>query len=306
MVRYISVCSGIEALTVATQPLGWKCVLTSEIEPFPAAVVKHHYGFPNLGDMRNYLDWPVNPLAQANVIVAGTPCPSFSIAGRRKGLADDRGKLSLVFADLFHHVNGVRKNHGRPPAIALWENVPGCLTTKDNAFGHLLGRLLGCDEAPETESGKWDNAGFLSSKTVRVGWRVLDAQYFALAQRRRRVFLVAVPCELVERLGKRACPSEILSLPESVLGDPPTRDGKRQETAGGPEGEPAGNCAIEEPAQDVGEAAKVIAFNSNARGCELPSDGRDTRISDSLTASQRAAVAFVDNNGERGASNDRR
>lgn len=306
MVRYISLCSGLEAFSVAAQPLGWECVLTSEIEPFPAAVVKHHYGFRNLGDMRNYRDWPVNLLKQADVVVAGTPCPSFSIAGRRKGLDDERGKLSLVFADFFHHLNGVKKNHGCQPALAVWENVPGCLTTKDNAFGHLLGRLLGCDETPETESGKWDNAGFLSSKTIRVGWRVLDAQYFALAQRRRRVFLVAVPCELVERLGKRACPSEILSLPESVLGDPPTRDGKRQETAGGPEGEPAGQGSIAEANRDGFKAAEVIAFNCNARACELPSDGRDTRISDSLTASQRAAVAFVDNNEEKGASHDKR
>lgn len=305
--KYISICSGIEAATVAWHGLGWTPLAFSEIDAFPSSVLSHHYpSVPNLGDMTKYREWPEEILAECDLLVGGTPCQAFSVAGQRRSLDDERGNLSLIYVHLFHHINEVRKRHGRPPTIALWENVPGVLSTKDNAFGCFISGLLGVDDTLETQDGKWPKAGFLGSETVRVGYRILDAQYFAVAQRRRRVFLVAVPCELVERLGKRACPSEILSLPESVLGDPPTRDGKRQETAGGPEGEPAGNCAIEEPAQDVGEAAKVIAFNSNARGCELPSDGRDTRISDSLTASQRAAVAFVDNNGERGASNDRR
>jgi len=222
MVRYISCCDGIGAIHVASQSLGWECVFTSEIKPFPAAVVKHHFGLRNLGDMTKYRDWPEELLADADLVVAGTPCPSFSVAGKRRSLDDERGMLSLVYVDLFHHINKVRKNHGRPPTMALWENVDGILTTDDNAFGRFLGGLLGCNETPETESGKWDNAGFLSSKTGRVGWRILDAQYFGLAQRRRRVFLVAVPSELVEHFGERACPSKIPPLTESLLEDSPT------------------------------------------------------------------------------------
>ena len=222
--KYLSVCSGIEAATVAWHGLGWNPVAFAEIEAFPAAVLAHHYPeVPNLGDLTKYREWPEKLLADVDLLVGGTPCQAFSVAGHRRSLEDERGNLSLVYVNLYHHINEVRKRHGRPPAIALWENVPGVLSTKDNAFGCFIGGLLGCDEAPATESGKWDKAGFLSSETVRVGYRVLDAQYFGVAQRRRRVFLAAVPCELVERFGERACPSEILSLRESVLGNPPSR-----------------------------------------------------------------------------------
>jgi DNA (cytosine-5)-methyltransferase 1 len=222
--KYLSVCSGIEAATVAWHGLGWTPVAFAEIEAFPAAVLSHHYPtVPNLGDLTKYREWPEEILAEVDLLVGGTPCQAFSVAGLRRSLDDERGNLSLTYVNLFHHINEVRKRHGRSPAIALWENVPGVLSTKDNAFGCFIGGLLRCDEAPQTESGKWDKAGFLSSETVRVGYRVLDAQYFGVAQRRRRVFLAAVPRELVERFGERACPSEILSLRESVLGNPPSR-----------------------------------------------------------------------------------
>jgi DNA (cytosine-5)-methyltransferase 1 len=223
-VKYISICSGIEAATTAWHGLGWEPLAFSEIEPFPSAVLAHHYpDVPNLGDMSKYREWPEELLVECDLLVGGTPCQAFSVAGLRKSLDDERGNLSLVYVHLFHHINEVRKRHGRSPAIALWENVPGVLSTKDNAFGCFISGLLGVDETLETEDGKWPKAGFLGSETVRVGYRILDAQYFAVAQRRRRVFLVAVPCELVASLGERACPSEILSLRESVLGNPPTR-----------------------------------------------------------------------------------
>ena len=236
--KYLSVCSGIEAATVAWHGLGWEPVAFAEIEAFPAAVLAHHYStVPNLGDLTKYREWPEELLVEVDLLVGGTPCQAFSVAGQRRSLDDERGNLSLTYVNLFHHINEVRKRYGRSPAIAIWENVPGVLSTKDNAFGCFIGGLLGCDEAPATESGKWDKAGFLSSETVRVGYRVLDAQYFGVAQRRRRVFLAAVPCELVERFGERACPSEILSLRESVLGNPPSRgaawEGVARTTAAG-------------------------------------------------------------------------
>jgi DNA (cytosine-5)-methyltransferase 1 len=232
--KYLSVCSGIEAATVAWHGLGWSPLAFSEIDAFPSAVLSHHYpSVPNLGDMTKYLDWPEELLAECDMLVGGTPCQAFSVAGQRRSLGDERGNLSLVYVHLFHHINEVRKSHGRPPTIALWENVPGVLSTKDNAFGCFIGGLLGCDDAVETEDGKWPKAGFLGSETVRVGYRILDAQYFAVAQRRRRVFLVAVPCELVASVGERACPSEILSLRESVLGNPPTRGKAGQGSASG-------------------------------------------------------------------------
>jgi DNA (cytosine-5)-methyltransferase 1 len=231
-VKYISICSGIEAATVAWHGLGWTPLAFSEIDAFPSSVLSHHYpSAPNLGDMTKYREWPEEILAECDLLVGGTPCQAFSVAGHRRSLDDERGNLSLIYVHLFHHINEVRKRHGRPPTIALWENVPGVLSTKDNAFGCFISGLLGVDDTLETQDGKWPKAGFLGSETVRVGYRVLDAQYFGVAQRRRRVFLVAVPCELIAGLGERACPSEILSLRESVLGNPPTRGEAWQGTA---------------------------------------------------------------------------
>jgi DNA (cytosine-5)-methyltransferase 1 len=239
-VKYISICSGIEAASTAWHGLGWTPLAFSEIEPFPSAVLAQRYpDVPNLGDMSKFREWPEELLAECDLLVGGTPCQAFSVAGLRKSLDDERGNLSLIYVHLFHHINEVRKRHGRPPAIALWENVPGVFSTKDNAFGCFISGLLGVDDTLETQGGKWPKAGFLGSETVRVGYRVLDAQYFAVAQRRRRVFLVAVPCELVASLGDRACPSEILSLRESVLGNPPTRGEARQAVAGGSAERPA-------------------------------------------------------------------
>jgi DNA (cytosine-5)-methyltransferase 1 len=227
--KYISICSGIEAASVAWRGIGWTPMAFSEIEPFPSAVLAHHYpDVPNLGDMSKYREWPEELLADCELLVGGTPCQAFSVAGLRKSLDDERGNLSLIYVHLFHHINAIRRKHGRSPAIALWENVPGVLSTKDNAFGCFISGLLGVDDTIETQDGKWPKAGFLGSETVRVGYRVLDAQYFGVAQRRRRVFLVAVPCELVSSLGDRACPSEILSLRESVLGNPPSRGSEGQ------------------------------------------------------------------------------
>ena len=221
--RYLSLCAGIEAATAAWHGLGWKPVAFSEIDPFAKAVLKHHYpNVPNWGCMKNYRKWSEKLLSEVDVVIAGTPCQAFSFAGLRQSLDDERGILTLVFVNLFHYVNEVRKRHGRLPAIAVWENVPGALNTKDNAFGCLLGGLMRCPAPPETESGRWHRAGFLSSKTIRVGYRVLDAKYFGVPQQRRRIFLIAVPEEVVGHFGKQACPSEILALRRSVLGRAPT------------------------------------------------------------------------------------
>jgi DNA (cytosine-5)-methyltransferase 1 len=227
--KYISICSGIEAASVAFHGFGWTPLAFSEIEAFPSAVLAHHWPHvPNLGDMTKFAEWPEDILAECDLLVGGPPCQAFSVAGLRKSLDDDRGNITLAYVRLLNHIDEVRKRHGRPPAIAVYENVPGLLSTKDNAFGCLIGALAGCDEAPETETGKWPKAGYVCGETRRVGYRVIDAQFFGVAQRRRRIFLVAVPCELVERVGERICPSEILSLRESLLGNPPSRDQSRQ------------------------------------------------------------------------------
>ena len=159
--RFGSVCSGIEAASVAWHPLGWEAAWLSEIEPFPCAVLKHHYpDVPNLGDMTKFKEWKIE--SNVDVFVGGTPCQSFSVAGLRKGLDDPRGNLMLTYlaiADKFR------------PKWLVWENVPGVLSSNEGKdFGAFLGGL--------GELGY----GF--------AYRILDAQYFGVAQRRRRVFVV--------------------------------------------------------------------------------------------------------------------
>jgi DNA (cytosine-5)-methyltransferase 1 len=190
-VKYLSVCSGIEAASVAWHPLGWEPLAFSEIEAFPRAVLAHHYpDVPCHGDFTVLRDQPW--IVDADVLVGGTPCQAFSVAGLRNSLSDERGNLSLEFVRLADAIDTVRSGTGREPAIIVWENVPGVLSVKDNAFGCFLAALAG-DAAPyDPPRGKWTNAGVVDGPERTVAWRVLDAQYFGLAQRRRRVFVCAV------------------------------------------------------------------------------------------------------------------
>jgi DNA (cytosine-5)-methyltransferase 1 len=158
--KYLSVCSGIEAATVAWHPLGWQPVAFGEIEKFPSQVLAHHYpDTPNWGDMTKFKEWQD---ADVNVFVGGTPCQSFSVAGLRKGLDDPRGNLMLTYLAIAARYR---------PRWLVWENVPGVLSSNGGLdFASLL-RGMG-------ELGY----GF--------AYRILDAQYFGVAQRRRRVFVV--------------------------------------------------------------------------------------------------------------------
>ena len=191
--RYLSVCSGIEAASVAWGSLGWQAAAFSEIEPFPCAVLAHHYpDVPNLGDMTTITQRILNGEVEApDVLAGGTPCQAFSVAGLRKSLADERGNLTLKFVEIADAIDSVRVRDGRPPAIVFWENVPGVLSTKDNAFGCFLGALAGEDCELKPPGKRWADAGCVFGPQRAIAWRVLDAQYFGLAQRRRRVFVVA-------------------------------------------------------------------------------------------------------------------
>lgn len=191
--RFGSVCSGIEAASVAWAPLGWKAAWLAEIEKFPAAVLAHHYPeVPNLGDMTALPARIASGEVDApDIFCGGTPCQAFSIAGLRKSLDDARGNLSLVFCEIANAIDTARSVCGRPPAVIFWENVPGVLSTKDNAFGCFLAGLSGEDDPLVAPGGRWTNAGCVSGPQRTVAWRVLDAQYFGVAQRRRRVFVVA-------------------------------------------------------------------------------------------------------------------
>lgn len=192
-VSFGSVCSGIEAASVAWHPLGWRAAWLAEVAPFPSAVLAHHYPqVPNLGDMKTIARRVLTGEVSApDVFCGGTPCQAFSVAGLRESLADERGNLTLKFVEIADAIDHVRNGRGEDECIVFWENVPGVLSTKDNAFGCFLGGLAGEDGPLEPPGGKWANAGAVYGPRRAIAWRTLDAQYFGVAQRRRRVFVVA-------------------------------------------------------------------------------------------------------------------
>ncbi|ECJ3227579.1 Dam family site-specific DNA-(adenine-N6)-methyltransferase [Salmonella enterica] len=216
--RYGSVCSGIEAASIAWEPLGWQPAWFAEIEAFPSAVLATHWpDVTNLGDMTGIAAAVhAGDVEAPDVLVGGTPCQAFSIAGLRNGLADKRGQLSLSYVELANAIDDKRRERGEEEAIIVWENVPGVLSSKDNAFGCFIGALAGESCELQPAGGKWSNAGCVYGPSRIVAWRVLDAQFFGVAQRRRRVFVVA-------SARKEFDPAEVLFEFDSLRRDTPPR-----------------------------------------------------------------------------------
>lgn len=227
---FLSICSGIEAASIAWSPLGWRALGFAEIEKFPSAVLAHHYpNVPNHGDFTK-ID-AARYRGRVDILCGGTPCQAFSVAGSRNSLDDARGNLTLAFVDLAHAIN---------PRNVVWENVPGVLSTKDNAFGCFLAGLVGAPDALvpiaarpapgrstrawgwSAKSGahyvKWPRSGMVDGPKGRAAWTIKDAQYFGLAQRRERVLVVA-------DFGNGADPAAVLFEPEGVRRhSPPSRE----------------------------------------------------------------------------------
>ena len=160
--RYLSVCSGMEAASVAWEPLGWSPVAFSEIEPFPSAILKHRFpNIPNYGDLTKFQQWPIGP-GSIDLLVGGTPCQAFSSLGKQKGFGDARTALALSFVGLVEQSR---------PRWFVWENVERCLSSNQGRdFGLFVGSLA--------------RLGYCCA------WRLLDARNFGLKQRRKRLFLV--------------------------------------------------------------------------------------------------------------------
>jgi DNA (cytosine-5)-methyltransferase 1 len=225
VITYGSVCSGIESATVAWAPLGMGAMWFSEIEAFPCAVLTHHWpNVPNLGDMTKLAGMVRAGFVPApDILVGGTPCQAYSVAGMREGLDDERGQLTIEYARLFDAIDEQRER----PAACCWENVPGVLSSKDNAFGVFLATLCGEDEELQPPRERWANAGYVFGPQRSVAWRVLDAQYFGVAQRRKRVFVVASARDDFD-------PASVLFEPEGVRRDsPPRREHRAPEHTGG-------------------------------------------------------------------------
>lgn len=180
--RYLSLCSGIEAASVAWEPLGWEPIGFCEIEAFPSAVLAHRFpSVPNYGDMTQLEG---RNLGTVDIVVGGTPCQGFSIAGKRGGLADERSGLAMHFVRI---VSDIR------PKWIIWENVPGVFSTNGGRdFGTFVRALAECG--------------------YHLAWRVLDAQFFGVPQRRRRIFVVG-------HLGDWRHPATVLFESESLCGN---------------------------------------------------------------------------------------
>ncbi|HBZ8963900.1 TPA: DNA cytosine methyltransferase [Citrobacter freundii] len=200
-ITYGSVCSGIEAASVAWECLGWQPEWFAQFDPehdysrgpdFPSAVLDYHWpDVPNLGDMTKIAATVSAGITPApDIIVGGTPCQDFSVAGARAGLSGSRGQLTISYGELADAVDDRRTTEGKEPAIFVWENVPGVLSSKDNAFGAFLGLLAGEDCRLQPPGKRWANAGYVRGPKRAIAWRILDAQYFGVAQRRRRVFVI--------------------------------------------------------------------------------------------------------------------
>ena len=280
--NYLSICSGIEAASVAWHPLGWEPLAFSEIEAFPRAVLAHHYPHvPLHGDFTTLRHEPW--IVDADVLVGGTPCQAFSVAGLRKSLGDDRGNLSLEFIKLADSIDAAREAEGRDPCIVVWENVPGVLSVKDNAFGCFLAALAGDITPYDPPRGKWTDAGVVHGPQRAIAWRILDAQYFGLAQRRRRVFVVASSREGFD-------PAAVLLEWEGVRRDTPPRREAREvaptipsrSTAGGGRGvERAGETRGQDPVVAV---TTEISHCLNAGGMGRQDYETETLVAHTLKA----------------------
>ena len=251
MLTFGSVCSGIEAASVAWSPLGWKSVFFSEIEAFPSSVLSHrHPNTPNLGDMTKFKEWPD---AAIDLLVGGTPCQSFSVAGLRKGLDDPRGNLMLTYLAIADRYR---------PRWLVWENVPGVLSS--NGGRDFAAFLFGMGEC---------GYGF--------AYRVLDAQYFGLAQRRKRVFVVA-------SLRGWQSAAAVLFERESLSGHPAPRRESRQAVAPTIAG-CANGGGSNGPGRDVDsvESFRVVAMAHGQGGAEIAGDRSPT-----LTCNHEAPIVF--------------
>ena len=218
--RYLSIFSGMEAAHLAWSPLGWTCVGVAEVDPAPCALLRHRLpNVPNLGDVTAITDAAIAKLGRIDVVIGGSPCQDLSVAGKRAGLAGSRSSLfheQLRIFDAARHLCGAR--------WLVWENVPGAFSSnKGRDFAVVAGALAGCEL--DVPADGWANEGVALGDAGLVEWAVLDAQWFGVAQRRRRVFAVLDTGNWTDR-------PPILLERDSLRGNSAPRREARQSLAG--------------------------------------------------------------------------
>lgn len=254
--RYLSLFSGIEAATVAWAPLGWECVGTAEIETFPGAALAHHYpAVPNLGDVTKITEARIAALGPFDLMVFGSPCQDMSIAGKRKGLLNADGTVtrSGLFFTAINIFQWARKHCGA--RFALWENVPGAYSSNAGRdFASVVELMAGLDDLPVPAQG-WGAEGCAVGDNGLLEWSCLDAQWFGVAQRRRRVFAIL-------DTGDWASRQPILLERQSLRGD----TAPRRETGQGVAGAITSSLGRRGGQPDCGSTAGLlqpVAFGGN-------------------------------------------
>lgn len=268
--RYLSLFSGMEAAGLAWSPLGWECAAVAEIEPAACALLRHRLpNVPNLGDVTAITDAEIEKLGRIDVVIGGSPCQDLSVAGKRAGLA---GARSGLFHEQLRIFNAARTLCGA--RWLVWENVPGAFSSnKGRDFAVVVGAMAGC--RIDVPADGWGNEGVALGENGLVEWSVLDAQWFGVAQRRRRVFAVL-------DTGEWSCRPPVLLEPDSLRGDSApcreAREGAPCATGGGPDGGRISGAVTSKWAKGSGgpagdECYNMVAHTLRADGFDASEDG---------------------------------
>ena len=261
--RYLSLFSGVEAASLAWAPLGWECVGVAEIDPFPCAMLAHRFpNVPNLGSVTDITEAQIAALGPIDLVVGGSPCQDLSVAGKRAGLAGARSGLFAHQMRIFHAARllcGAR--------WLVWENVPGAFSTnRGRDFAVVVGEMAGCEV--DVPADGWGTEGVALGDNGLVEWSVLDAQWFGVAQRRRRVFAVLDTGDWQNR-------QPVLLEPDSLRGDTAPSRYAGQGIAGG-----------DQAGARVGRPSVTMAHVQG--GAEIAEDRAPT-----LTCNHEAPIAFL-------------
>ena len=218
-----SLFDGIGGWLLAARHAGVTPIWASEIEPFPCSVTARH--FPDVKQLGDITQINPDEIEPVDIICAGSPCQDLSIAGKRKGLEGERSGLFHTAINIVRRMR--ERTTGEDPRFFVWENVPGAFSSNRGMDFRAVLEEIGQTEIPMPPNGRWANAGLAELPKCDIAWRVLDAQYWGVPQRRRRIFLVA------DFAAAGRCAGEILFEPEGVCGDPATGEGAGERTAGG-------------------------------------------------------------------------